>query len=284
VCLDADTPLLHGARVAPRSCRFIGHTVFTESPVHLAKVSTPQGDIVRVYEFDRFNGTVWQVDIFLLGHTLWVHPKITNPNEATVPGYWWTNAGLPTTTKYGVCRPKAGLEYGELGSRALVPARHVVNSAAGRGLSLAPWPRYYMECCAGDQTVPQMMESGGAQSAGRTERVPLADLSYPSNHLDDIDNFFVTDTARPWIAMVDRTTYGDHVHGVVHGHDRRLNGTKMWTWGQNQMTDWTQMAPRADGLGSGWGGSCGLCFFRALGTPAGLFAFDQVQSHLQGPE
>ena len=44
------------------------------------------------------------------------------------------------------------------------------------------------------------------------------------------------------------------VNGVVHGHDHRLNGTKMWTWGQDLMTDWTQMQPRDDGLGSGWGG------------------------------
>lgn len=45
----------------------IGHTVFTESPVHLARIATERGDIARVYEFDRFNGSVWQVDIFLEG-------------------------------------------------------------------------------------------------------------------------------------------------------------------------------------------------------------------------
>jgi hypothetical protein len=42
------------------------------------------------------------------------------------------------------------------------------------------------------------------------------------------------------------------VHGVLHGH-RYGNGTKMWTWGQNKLTDWTQTL-RDDGLGSGWGG------------------------------
>jgi hypothetical protein len=51
--------------------------------------------------------------------------------------------------------------------------------------------------------------------------------------------------------MVDRTVYSDEVHGVFHGHD--LNGTKMWSWGQNQLTDWTQTL-RDDGAGSGWGG------------------------------
>ena len=71
--------------------------------------------------------------------------------------------------------------------------------------------------------------------------------------MTDIDNFYLTTTARPWIALVDRTHYGDHVHGIVHGHDHKLNGTKMWTWGQNQITDWTQTL-RADALGSGWGG------------------------------
>ena len=107
----------------------------------------------------------------LAGTTLWVHPKITNPNDHAIPGYWWTNAGVPTTTKRGVCRPKDGLDFGQLGSRALVPATQVVNQAHGVDkLNLAPWPHYENSCCPGDQAVRQ-------DSASTLEPNPIADLS-----------------------------------------------------------------------------------------------------------
>ena len=146
----------------------IGHTVFTDSPVHLAKVATSQGDIVRVYEFDRFNESVWQVDIFLNGTTLWVHPKVRNPNDHDMLGYWWTNAGVPTTTPNGVCKPRTGLAYGAQGSRAITPTQFVVNNAGGK-LNMAKWPRFTQTCCHGDQNVDQ-----GAV---------FPDLSYLAHHM-----------------------------------------------------------------------------------------------------
>ena len=39
----------------------IGHSVFSEEPAFVARVEDPDGDHVRVYEYDRFNGTLWQV-------------------------------------------------------------------------------------------------------------------------------------------------------------------------------------------------------------------------------
>ena len=39
----------------------IGHSVFTESPVWTAVLPTEMGPIVRVWEYDRLNSTVWQV-------------------------------------------------------------------------------------------------------------------------------------------------------------------------------------------------------------------------------
>eukprot|EP01035_Chromulina_nebulosa_P031221 gene31221-41598_t len=38
----------------------IGHSAFSETQVFLAKVDTPRGPMLRVYEYDRYNGTVWQ--------------------------------------------------------------------------------------------------------------------------------------------------------------------------------------------------------------------------------
>jgi hypothetical protein len=35
----------------------IGHTVFSENPVYIAKLKTQHGDALRIYEFDRWNGS-----------------------------------------------------------------------------------------------------------------------------------------------------------------------------------------------------------------------------------
>ena len=90
-----------------------------------------------------------------------------------------------------------------------MPASRVVNSGVSGTLNLAPWPRYRENCCRGDQAYPQ----SSIDSANNVATMGLPDLSYPSNHMDDIDNFFLTDSEvrRPWIAMVDRTVYGDQV-------------------------------------------------------------------------
>lgn len=46
---------------------------------------------MRVWEYDRLNHTVWQVDVLVLGETMWAHPKITNADlNRDLPGYWWT--------------------------------------------------------------------------------------------------------------------------------------------------------------------------------------------------
>ena len=40
----------------------IGHSACTEEAVWTAKLETERGPVVRVYEFDRYNGTLWQVN------------------------------------------------------------------------------------------------------------------------------------------------------------------------------------------------------------------------------
>ncbi len=44
----------------------IGHSAFSETEVYLARLDTPRGPLLRVYEFDRYNGTVWQVRILII--------------------------------------------------------------------------------------------------------------------------------------------------------------------------------------------------------------------------
>jgi hypothetical protein len=61
-------------------------------------VPTERGDIVRVWEYDRVNHTVWSVDMLFEGDTLWAHPRITNPSATQdLNGYWWTNVGQKIT-------------------------------------------------------------------------------------------------------------------------------------------------------------------------------------------
>ena len=42
-----------------------GHTPFTCAPVFAGVRDTPQGPILRIYEFDRIVEATWQIDLFL---------------------------------------------------------------------------------------------------------------------------------------------------------------------------------------------------------------------------
>ena len=66
---------------------YLGHSAFTEEKIWAARLQTERGEMLRIYEFDRYNGTVYQVDILLDGDELWTHAKVTNPNDVAVPGY-----------------------------------------------------------------------------------------------------------------------------------------------------------------------------------------------------
>ena len=176
----------------------MGHSAFTEEQVWAAVLSTERGDVVRVYEYDRYNGTVFQVDILLDGPELWTHAKITNPNPESTPGYWWTCAAheaSPTT-------------------RILAPADLVtVEPFIGAGLRNAPWP----------QTSNDFLNGSLAPRE--------ADSSYLGNIAYTGDYFLrISPEKRKWIAHVaDAHNQADYV--AVHGHG--MNGTKFFTWGQS---------------------------------------------------
>ena len=82
---------------------------------------------VRVYEFDRYKATVFQVDLLLDGDELWTHAKVSNPQAQPTLGYWWTCAAHGATP----------------GTRILAPASLVtVETFVGSPLRNAPWPRF----------------------------------------------------------------------------------------------------------------------------------------------
>lgn len=123
----------------------VGHWAGTQENVSAGIVETEQGDVLRIFAFDRFNHTAFQVDSIIINGTLFSHAKVINPNPKPIRGYWWTNVAHRLLAANHPCRsahPK--------GSRVLLPAKEQVNTAAG--YSPGGWPLFNEHCCpsAGD--------------------------------------------------------------------------------------------------------------------------------------
>ncbi|MEO8220707.1 MAG: DUF5107 domain-containing protein [Specibacter sp.] len=85
-----------------------GHSPTSSSPLHSAMVRTPDGqEILRMWEFDRLREVVFQIDAWLPEDSpvVFVAVRIQNPNDKTVPMYWWTNAAVPQTPATRVIAP-----------------------------------------------------------------------------------------------------------------------------------------------------------------------------------
>lgn len=85
-----------------------GHSPTTCSPLHSAIVRTPEGqEVLRMWEFDRLREVVFQLDAWLPADSkvLFVAVRIQNPNDVTVPMYWWSNAAIPQTPATRVIAP-----------------------------------------------------------------------------------------------------------------------------------------------------------------------------------
>ena len=85
-----------------------GHTPLTCSPLHASRVLADDGTpVLRLHEYERMRGLVFQVDASLpdgSAHLL-VHVTVTNPADATVPLYWWSNAAVPQAEDVRVLTP-----------------------------------------------------------------------------------------------------------------------------------------------------------------------------------
>ena len=69
----------------------------------MGRLDTERGPVLRVYEFDRYNGTAWQVDMLLTNGSFVAHPRILNPTDKDLRGYWWTCVAVdaePSTRIY----------------------------------------------------------------------------------------------------------------------------------------------------------------------------------------
>jgi len=76
----------------------IGHHVNTCENMFAAVLQDEDGnDFVRVYEFERCKGAVYQIDFHLPEESpvLYAHIKLFNPSEKDTTTYWWTNIAVP---------------------------------------------------------------------------------------------------------------------------------------------------------------------------------------------
>ncbi|MHA7271029.1 DUF5107 domain-containing protein [Arthrobacter sp. HLT1-20] len=105
-----------------------GHSPTSSAPLHSAIVRTPDGqDVLRMWEFDRLREVVFQIDAWLPEDSpvVFVAVRIQNPNDKTVPMYWWTNAAVPQTPATRVIAPaKESYATDYDGSMTRVDATH----------------------------------------------------------------------------------------------------------------------------------------------------------------
>lgn len=176
-----------------------GHSAFSETRVYTAKMETKKGTVVRVYEFDRYNGTTWQVDMLLQNDTLYVHPRITNPTETDLPGYWWTSVAIDA-------KPS---------TRILSPASHVSETSRD-DMRNAPWPVY-----------AEAIEN--ASFLGYKNQFPTDNSWLGNNQIGDM--FLRIEKDDVYMPFVGSSQEDDN--GFIYIHAHPLNGTKFYTWGQS---------------------------------------------------
>lgn len=112
-------PVLQPANLALRNAWFsggvewnlgtTGHTPLTCSPMHTAELDGPDGPILRLWEFERLREVTYQLDFSLPPGSahLYVAVRIVNPNDVTVPMYWWSNTAVPDNQGSRVIAPAA---------------------------------------------------------------------------------------------------------------------------------------------------------------------------------
>lgn len=105
------------------NCSIAHHTPLTCEPLFAALVEAPDGrQIVRLYEWDRIRGALYQLDAWLPADSpvLFVGVRYINPHDHEVPAYWWSNIAVPETAQ----------------TRVLVPADEAYSHAYSGGMDV----------------------------------------------------------------------------------------------------------------------------------------------------
>lgn len=84
-----------------------GHNPLTCSPLWCAIDKTDDGDVLRLYEYERIRGIVYSISAWIPegGKALHLHCKIENKSDDTKFMYWWSNIAVPETAGTRVLVP-----------------------------------------------------------------------------------------------------------------------------------------------------------------------------------
>ena len=84
-----------------------GHNPLTCSPLWCAVDKTEEGEVLRLYEYERIRGVVYSISAWIPenGNTLYIHCKIENKTDETKNMYWWSNIAVPETPHTRVLVP-----------------------------------------------------------------------------------------------------------------------------------------------------------------------------------
>ena len=137
--------VLHFANVALRNAWFAGgvewnvavrgHAAYTCSPVFASRVVAGDGSpVLRLHEFDRFRGFLFQIDFLMPGGEamLLVRPRLLNPHAETAAAYWWSNIAVEEAEGRRVVVPAdRAYHYGYQGrmEEVAVPVRDGIDTS-----------------------------------------------------------------------------------------------------------------------------------------------------------
>lgn len=76
-----------------------GHNPLTCSPLHAVIDKTPDGDVLRLYEYERIRGVVYSVSAWVKDDSpvLYIRCRIENLCDDDKYMYWWSNIAVPET-------------------------------------------------------------------------------------------------------------------------------------------------------------------------------------------
>ena len=185
-----------------------GHTPFTCSPVFAAKLSLKDGTpVLRMYEFERIRGVVYQMDFFLPegSKVLYARMRVVNPALHATAMYWWSNIAVPHVEGARVVVPAVG---------AYTPLNGIMTVVPVPTIRLADVVQRLPE----DNRFRRKMEAVGGD----------IDITYPDNNPVSVDYFFRTDkTRRMYTCQLSPEGYG-----LFQASTSRLVGRKIFVWGQ----------------------------------------------------
>ena len=211
-------PVVRPAYLATRSawcsggvewnCGVHGHTPFTCSPVFAARLSLKDGTpVLRMYEFERIRGVVYQMDFFLPegSKVLYARMRVVNPALHATAMYWWSNIAVPHVEGARVVVPAVG---------AYTPLNGIMTVVPVPTIRLADVVQRLPE----DNRFRRKMEAVGGD----------IDITYPDNNPVSVDYFFRTDkTRRMYTCQLSPEGYG-----LFQASTSRLVGRKIFVWGQ----------------------------------------------------